>query len=581
MRALLVGTSLLIALSSCSEPVDAALLHLDGLDAERLEPGAVVRVSGRGFPTGRSGTVRLSGTAHRPGEAPTSVAAVVEARADNENRLHFVVGEPMLARLGGHGTVTGALRVEFPGDEGAIVSGELHDLTLVVRPGGFGELSGVLSRERSGAALLAHLGVTPQDEVEERGGVVIETFTPGSLADHAGVRKRDRIVGLGAMVVDDIGDLVPPPRARSIELILERRGLSQPIHVPVALSPAATGPTARSSWGASLAVGFAFVLLFLVSPVARLTTRFWRALRTAGPSIGTALLGVSALPQEATLPRRLVRFAWLLIAYLALVVAFGVLPFTARVLPGSIDAAVLATATVGLAVAVTVASLSSKHSLAARIRQILWTSAAALPAIVAVAAVALPAGSFRLEAISAAQGGEPWAWAGFSSLPAFIGLVAGFVSLVVVPSNVGPGPAPQVLDRVRLFIGASLFTVVFLGGFSLPFHTGDPLLAGPVVRVSAALYFVLKTLTVALVGFRLSRSEARLGVLAATSGLSAILAAAAAAFFMMNPARTPPATIVGPVAFAAAAIVLLVGALASRERPPAQRSGALLLSRSR
>jgi hypothetical protein len=563
----LVAIPLLILAFGCTEPVDAALLHVEGVDADRLEPGAVVRVSGRGFPTGRTGRVRLSGLAHRPGEAPTFVEAETEARAETTTRLLFTTDEAILSRLGGHGTLVGMLRVEFPGEDGAVVSGELEALTLIVRPGGLGELSGMLRRERRGEELLAHLGITPRDDVSEAGGVVVESFPPDSIADRGGVQKGDRIVALGPMRVDDVGDLVPPPRARSIELVLERPGLSHPVHAPVTLEPTATGPTARSSWGASLAVALAFILLFLVSPVARLTTRFWRALRGGGRELVPTLLGVAPLGSDKTLLRRVARFAWLFIAFVALVVAFGVLPLTVRVLPGTIDAAVLATATIGLAIAVAVASRRGVP-LTARLASVAWTAVAALPAIVAVAAVALPVGSFRLEAVSAAQGGEPWAWAGFSSLPAFMGLVAGFVSLVVVPSNIAPSTTAQVLERVRLFVGASLFTVVFLGGFSLPFHDADPLLAGPVPRISAALFFVLKTLTVVVVGFRLSRSAPSARLLAATSALSALLAAASAAFFMMTPTSAPPSAIVGPVAFAAVCIVLVVGFFASKHDAP-------------
>ncbi len=550
----------LLLLLACTEPVDASLLHLDGVDTDRLEPGVEVRIEGRGFPTGRSGTVRLSGTAHRPGEAPSFVTAETDARAETEGRLSFACDEALLTRLGGHGTLVGSVRVEFPGEGGAVVSGELEDLVFVVRPGGLSEHSRVLQRERRGAELLAHLGITPRDEVGERQGVVVQSFPPGSLAERGGIQKGDRIVGLGAMRVDDLGDLVPPPRARSVELVLERRGLSQPVRAPVILEPTATGPTARSSWGASLAVALAFILLFVVSPVARLTTRLARALR-AGQG-GASLLGVAPLDDDATLLRRLVRAVWLFVGFVALVVAFGVLPFTVRVLPGSIDAAVLASATIGLAIAVTVAS-GGGLSIRGRIVSIVWTTVAALPAIVAVAAVALPAGSFRLEAISVGQGGAPWAWSGFASIPAFVGLVAGFVSLVVVPGNVATTATAQVLDRVRLFVGASLFTVVFLGGFALPFYDADPLLAGPALRVSAALFFVLKTLTVVMVGFRLSRGDVSARALAITSVVSALLAAAAAGFFMFAPEATPPAAIVGPVAFAAVCVVLLVGILAA------------------
>ena len=56
MRPLPATLCVIVALTfslACEPQVDAALLHLTGLDSERLEPGAIIRADGRGFPPGR------------------------------------------------------------------------------------------------------------------------------------------------------------------------------------------------------------------------------------------------------------------------------------------------------------------------------------------------------------------------------------------------------------------------------------------------------------------------------------------------------------------------------------------------
>jgi len=492
------------------------------------------------------------------------VEAEVDARAQSEGRLVFECRPALVDALGGRGTFVGRLRVEFRGDDGAIVSGELEPLTIAIRPGGLGALSGVLTRERSGRELLARLGITPriEDAATER-GVIVQSFPPESLADRSGVHKGDRVVALGPMRVDDLGDLVPPPGVRSVELVIDRPGLSQPVRVPVALTRPEPGPRVHALHGATFAVGLALLLLLLLSPAARFTTRVCRAAVTPGPSVVMTLLAVRPVQEGAPLLRRVAAWSWIVVAISAVVVAFGVLPFVSRLLPGAVDAGVLVTVAVGLAAAVRAAA-DREEPLARRLSGVLAAGAMGAPAIVAIAAVAVPIGSFRIEALSAAQGGVPWAWAGLSSLPALLALPAALISLLLVPLPPTGGATALVLDRVRLFVGASLFATVFLGGFRLPFFDGDPLLAAPALRLAASLFFVGKALMVVVVASRLRRSIRDVRRLATTSALFALAAASTAALGLVFPAAVPPTEMVGPVALAVLLTTAAVGVYGTR-----------------
>jgi hypothetical protein len=455
------------------------------------------------------------------------------------------------------------------------VFGELAPVTLSIRPGGLGEITGVLSRERRGAELLGHLGITLRDDDDDgaESGLIVESFPPGSLADLSGVHKGDRIVALGPMRVDEVSDVIPPPTARSVELVIERPGLTQPIRAVVSLSPTVSGPDQRAVYGATFAVGLAVLLLLLVSPAARVTAKVFRALSTPSPSSLLSLVPASA-PGEPSARSRLVRMIWVAVAFSAVVLAFGVLPFVTRMLPGTIDVAVLAAACVTLSAGVEAAR---RRVVGGRGYAVLRAVFLGVPAVAAVAAVALPLGSFRLEMFSAAQGGEPWAWLGLSSLPGLLGLPAAVISLLLVPTSTTMGTTALVLDRQRIFVGASLLSIVFLGGFRLPFVAGDPLLSTPAIRVAAALAFVAKALIVVVIASRLRSAALSSRALAWVSYISASLAVGAALLVSMLPFLTPPPWAVGPVAVVVVSTIALVALVRARRADAAPAPRGLLL----
>jgi NADH:ubiquinone oxidoreductase subunit H len=240
-----------------------------------------------------------------------------------------------------------------------------------------------------------------------------------------------------------------------------------------------------------------------------------------------------------------------------------VLPFVARILPGAIDAGVLVTIAVGLAAAVR-AARPLDESILTRLRGVALALVISAPAIVAVAAVALPLGTFQIESLSAAQAGVPWGWSVFSSVTACLALPAAIISLLLLPLPPKSGNTALVIDRVRLFIGASLITIVFLGGFRLPFFFGDPLLASPLIRLAAAVLFVVKAIAVVVVGSRLRRAVSNVTALAISAAVCAVLAAGSATVALLFPEAALPGQVVGPVSLTVALIVAGFGLYEAR-----------------
>jgi hypothetical protein len=255
---------------------------------------------------------------------------------------------------------------------------------------------------------------------------------------------------------------------------------------------------------------------------------------------------------------------WIGIAGTALVVALGVLPFMASLLPGAVDAAILAAATVGLAAA---AHAGVPESLGRRAASLGRAVLMAAPLILAVGAVAGPVGTFSIEVLARSTGDAPWEWVAFSRLPALLAFPAALLSGLVLPPPPARGTAAVVLDRVRLFVAASLIAAVFLGGFSIPFVAAAPLSGAPAMRVLGALCFVAKSVALSVVALRVGPAVRRPRRLALVGWGFAILAGAAAAVELFWPQTHIAPHLLGPVAFTVLACVAAIGVATARRGP--------------
>ena len=64
---------LFVFVSACGHEVEVELLDVTAVTPERLEPGGVLVIEGRGFPVGRDGWVELEGQALISGEPASPV----------------------------------------------------------------------------------------------------------------------------------------------------------------------------------------------------------------------------------------------------------------------------------------------------------------------------------------------------------------------------------------------------------------------------------------------------------------------------------------------------------------------------
>ena len=107
-----------IALAGCEAPREAELLGIADVSPERLEPGRTIVVEGAGFPPGRSGSVRFTGTSHRPGRAPVEVRVEVTGRALSAERVEARFTRDALEAMGGRGTLHGHVWAVFETRDG-------------------------------------------------------------------------------------------------------------------------------------------------------------------------------------------------------------------------------------------------------------------------------------------------------------------------------------------------------------------------------------------------------------------------------------------------------------------------------
>jgi NADH-quinone oxidoreductase subunit H len=271
------------------------------------------------------------------------------------------------------------------------------------------------------------------------------------------------------------------------------------------------------------------LVLLLLAPTARLLTPVARAVASelSDRRAMRWLLGVA--PPDRGLASRARGVAWRAISALSVVVALGVLPFAAKVGLGGLHLGVL----------LVLAALARMQLAAGRTRGD-WLAAARDTAAMAVAmgAAILVAGTMRIDALVAAQGGAPWEWLVFRQPAAFIAFPAFCLTAARAyrSGSEGSVSAPSdVVSRCALFMASAVAAAVFLGGWNLPGVAGDPLAAAPGWRLLGALVFVAKALglLVLMVRVGLSASPGRASL---ATGVVAFVVAATTLLWVPPPA---------------------------------------------
>jgi hypothetical protein len=509
-----------LLLAGCSSATGPALVQITGTATTLLREGDVLELRGESFPEGRNAEVTLRGEVARAGLAPVrSFQVTVPGRSASTHTVAIDVTRPFERTFSGttepvHATFHGSIEISFaPRLAGTPpVTGVLPDVRLDFIPAE-GSAAASEARREQGLKFASFIGVLLPDS----GPLSVAGVMPGSVAERAGVLLGDRLVALGGVNVLGPGDLLPAPRARAAELVVERGG-GEPKRL--VLDVAGFHPVSPGDLGlaAGAVAGVLALLLLLASPFGRalsfvehrLAERLRHRERLAMPRSGLAaprrsswsrLLGL--LPTGAP--------TYLLFAGAsALLAALSLgIPLVARELdlPALVVLAFTAVALTNL-----VFGAPGERGVWPRTRRALLVVVQLLPVLAAFACLGLVAGSFGPEALAFTQGALPWQWLAFRGPALFGAALLFFLSLVPEASRgrslatvLGAVRAPAegqklataLAGQAQLLFGSGALALAFCGGARLP---GVAVSLAPTfgVALAGALLVLAKTWLIAL-----------------------------------------------------------------------------------
>ncbi len=222
------AVSCLILLGACSSYDDLALLEVEAVEPATLEPGAVLRIHGEGFPLGRVPDVSLRGVLHRPGAPQTDVDARLSGVVQSESLIEIPVDDALVEAFGGRATVDATIRVAFRSADGRRDVFASHPTRIDLLPDTPTQIRARRLREervRDEPVAADAFGVELSREELGTAGVRILSVEPRSLAARQGVRPEDVIVGLDGVRIHSWRDFVPDPSQRESTVYLTRARL--------------------------------------------------------------------------------------------------------------------------------------------------------------------------------------------------------------------------------------------------------------------------------------------------------------------------------------------------------------------
>jgi hypothetical protein len=480
-----LGLWLALGLSGCSGTGRAPkLIELGELVPSHADAGERVRLSGSGFPEGRSAELTLRGELRRAGE-PAIRGVEIRARAElvSPHSLELVLTPELVAKLCGkpdarHTTFRGDLEVAFAPRTrtGSPVGGVLDGVVLDVTPDDTSETA-LATLQSEGARFAAFLGAKLQ---RSEGGLTVLEIAERSRASRGGLVPGDRVLALDGMIVRDLRDLVPPPNTRVSTLEVER------VSERLKLRLEASGfryHSANTLSGAVLLLGLVFApLFFLCSPLGRaLTFLEWRI---ADRLRRTHRDGNGETPRtraRALLAALIERLPGSILPYLALVGTSALLTLLAlgkTVVAADLD---LFLVPVSVSVGLVVATLTSggggpEWSLSRGFGRAFGALLVAIPPLMALFAAAVSADTADLRRLVLSQGSLPWQWSIFQSP---VALASGALGIAALVPSIRPNSLAQrtssagdrllgIAEWTHKLVLAGALTIAFLGGWQLP-----------------------------------------------------------------------------------------------------------------
>lgn len=496
MLARLRSAWLLLFLVGCvSSERGPNLVEVREVGPRHLEAGERLRVSGSGFPEGRSARVVLRGELLRAGEpAIQGVEITTLAELSSPHTLDVTLSPALVDEFCGdpdarHTTFRGDVEVAFAPrtSTGTAVGGVVEGVVLDVTPEAVSP-SALSALRGEGERFTRFLGAKVARSEQ---GLTVASVELGGRASRGGLAAGDEISSLHDMVVRDLSDFVPPPNTRTAPVLVQRGPEQLALRLDSAgfryHSPNTLGP-------AALLMGLFLVpLLLMGSPLGRLLMILERRMSDR--------LRAGHLEERASGERRLSRSGALLsglsqqlpssfIAYFAWVAITSLFTFLAlgkTIVAAELDLLVIG---LGMGASLFVAALASgggatRWSLKAGLLRALGGLTVSLPPVAALLTAAAGQGSLNGGHLVSGQGSAPWNWLLFDSP---ISLLSGALALAALVPSIAP-VAPLADGRetagARLLgvtewshklVSASLLAAVFLGGSQLP-GAADSLLA--------------------------------------------------------------------------------------------------------
>jgi len=516
-----VSISVIIFGWGCQSASGPALVQVSGVLSNRLREGDVIELRGDAFPEGRTAEVTLRGEVSRAGQARARHFELsLPGHSVSTHAIAVDVTRPVERTFTGtspalHATFHGAIEVSFAPKVAHTppVTGVLPDVTLDFIPAE-GDSASLEAERDEGRRFAEFAGVLLADD---RASPTVSGVMPGSAAERAGVVMGDRLLELAGVHVLGVADFVPPPRARSAELVVARDGNADGRRL--LLDVTGFRPVAPRDLGlaAGLVAGALALLFMLASPFGRALAfvehRLAERLRDQRLSVPPPRAGAARRPApfltrlSRVLPTGLGSYVVFALASALVAAAALGIPLVAR----EVDLpALVVLAFAALAFASVVFGAPGERGAWARARRALLVCAQSIPALGALGTVGLTVGSFGPEALALAQGALPWQWLAFKSPLLLAASLALVLSLVPEASRgrsletaLGSGrpapvraPATALTGQAQLLLGSGVAALAFFGGAHLP-GVGYSLVPGFGVALAGVGLALLKTWTVA------------------------------------------------------------------------------------
>jgi NADH:ubiquinone oxidoreductase subunit H len=500
-------------LFGCQVASSPHLVTVTGLSSDRIAEGDLLELRGNGFPEGRPARVTLRGDLHRAGQAPErGFELVLPARSSSPHTVSAEVTREVEAILSGpdgaHTTFRGSVEAAFfPLSTGMPpVTGGLSAAVIDITPVGGEAPDARVAEARRFAEFSGVLLVGDAS-------LVVDGVMPKSPAERAGIARGDRLTELAGLRLLDRNDFVPPPRARTVEVVVHRNGVADPVRL--VLETDGFRKMAPRDLATAAGVLTAALTLFAI-----LRSPLGRALSFLELRLVELLRAVRERRRLRSLPRETKRRAPGLLhttmpassaVYLALAFGTGLVMFVASggvIATREVDLALLFfSAVVATNMTALVFGAPGERGVRSRLARAGLVFAQALPMAGALACAALEAGGVGVEELARAQGTLPWQWLAFRGPVLLVATLVFFVSLV--PENGSSDAAlvptaesrvravPELVGAVQLVVFCGLGAFAFFGGARTSELGPSPNSTLAVALTGAALV-VLKTLVLAL-----------------------------------------------------------------------------------